>query len=165
MLAVTHLLVALVIIDLFRLDRNNAIAVLLFGVLIDLDHVIGLAIFVSQDGWSHVLDANAMMASDVQWKGFLHEPAAAFLVAPCAIGFKHALPFAAWAIHLLMDHVQQAYLGVASIPEIILFAALAAFLVKMERDELAVRGRLTLRGAWERQVSRFMDVRPTADSA
>jgi hypothetical protein len=42
MLGITHLVFAILLISFFRLDRTQAFAVLMFGVLIDLDHTFRL---------------------------------------------------------------------------------------------------------------------------
>jgi hypothetical protein len=95
MLALTHLVFALVLISVFKLDRSNAFAVLLFGVLIDLDHTFGLVEFVVREGVSHSLDYKAAMASDIQWKSMFHSPEAAVLIFPLSLSYRYAVPFIA----------------------------------------------------------------------
>lgn len=136
MIAIAHLLVVLVLIKVFRLDRTEAFAALLFGVFIDLDHVFGLVEFVSVQGLGGALDINAALASDIEWKSLLHSPIAALIIAPAAVGFRNAIPLVAWGLHLAMDWVQIEVLGVLSLPEMVLIAVLAASLLLMEKRDL-----------------------------
>ncbi len=132
MLALTHLVFALVLISAFRLDRNNAFAVLLFGVLIDLDHTFGLVEFIAREGVTNTLDYKAAMASNIQWKSMFHSPEAVVLIAPLSISYRYAVPFMAWAAHLTMDYVQINYLGVMSGLEFLLLGLLAVTLLYSE---------------------------------
>jgi hypothetical protein len=132
MLALTHLVFALVLISAFRLDRNHAFAVLLFGVLIDLDHTFGLVEFVAQEGLANSLDYKAAMASNIQWKSMFHSPEAVVLVAPLSISYRYAVPFMAWTAHLTMDYVQINYLGVMSGIEFLFLGLLLVALLYLE---------------------------------
>ncbi|MDW5562655.1 MAG: hypothetical protein SA339_05455 [Methanomassiliicoccus sp.] len=154
MLAVTHLALALVLISLFRLDRNNAFAVLLFGVFIDLDHTFGMVEFVAREGISHSMDYKAAMATNIQWKSMFHSPEAVVLIGPLSISYKYALPFVAWGAHLAMDYAQMNYLGVMSIPEFLFLGLLVVALVGLElRERRRTVPGTTLNGLllWEAQ--------------
>jgi hypothetical protein len=133
MLALTHLVFALVLISVFRLDRNNAFAVLLFGVLIDLDHTFGLIEYAAREGLSSSLvDYKAAMASNIQWKSMFHSPEAAVLILPLSINYRYAVPFMAWGAHLAMDYVQMNYLGVMSGVEFLFLGLLLVSLLCLE---------------------------------
>lgn len=136
MLGITHLLVAIILIRLFRLDKNEAFATLLFGVFIDFDHVFGMADFVRQDGIENALNLDAALTSDVQWKSLMHDPMAAFILVPAAIGFRFVVPLLAWGAHLLMDYVQINYLGVMSVPEFIFLGILVAVFLYIETRDM-----------------------------
>jgi len=136
MIALAHLLVVLVLIKLFRLDRTEAFAALLFGVFIDLDHIFGMVDFVKAQGVTGALDLEAALSSDIQWKSLLHNPIAAMIIAPASVGFRNAVPLLAWGLHLAMDWVQIEVLGVLSAPEMVLIAALVGALVLMEKRDL-----------------------------
>jgi hypothetical protein len=146
MLAVTHLVLALLLIKAFKLDRNEAFATLLFGVFIDLDHVLGMVDFIAKDGWGNVLNLDAAMNTGVQWKSLIHSPEGAILVVPTAVLFRWAIPAIAWGLHLVMDYVQMNYLGICSGPEMVLLAGLIISLFYLEwRNHLEMGRRLTVR--------------------
>ena len=132
MLALTHLVFALLLISVFRLDRSNAFAVLLFGVLIDLDHTFGFVEFLAREGLSNSLDYKAAMASNIQWKSMFHSPEAALLIMPLSVNYRYGIPFVAWAAHIAMDHVQINYLGVMSSIEFLFLGMLLAALACSE---------------------------------
>ncbi len=140
MIAIVHLLVVLVLIKVFKLDRTEAFAALLFGFLIDLDHIFALVDFLKVQGMSGALDYQAAMASDLEWKSLLHSPVAAIIVGPACIGFRMAIPALAWGLHLAMDWVQIEYLGVLSAVEMTLLFALIVALICLEKIELDYDG-------------------------
>ena len=129
MLAITHLLVCLLLVRLFSLDRNEAFAILLFGFFIDLDHIFGVAEYVSTNHGANLVSVKHAMASNIEWKSLMHQPVAFLIVAPIAILFTFALPLLSWVLHLAMDFVQIHYLGIASVPEMILAVTLASVLL------------------------------------
>ncbi len=129
MLAIAHILVCLLLIRLFSLDRNQAFAVLLFGFFIDLDHIFGIAEYVSMNHGVNLVSIKHAMAADIEWKSLMHQPVAFFVVAPIAVFFVYALPLLSWVLHLLMDYVQIQFLGIISKPEIFLMMTMLAILV------------------------------------
>lgn len=145
MLAVTHLLFVLLFIRLLDLDGNEAFVALLFGVFIDLDHLMGMPEFIHQNGVASIADAEAFMTSDIQWKSLFHSPVAVLVVAPVAIAFRYMFPLLIWGSHLLMDWVQEAYLGLFSFAEI-------ALLMLM----LSIYGWIEYRAFMELPRSRFV---------
>ena len=159
MLGFTHLVVVLLLIKLFRLDKNEAFAALLFGVFIDFDHVFGMAEFVKQDGIENALNLDAALTSDVQWKSLMHDPMAAIILVPAAIGFRFVVPLLAWGMHLVMDYVQINYLGVMSVPEFILLGLLVAIFVYIEAREVQNAGKpITVRNLFESWGSQVDDL-------
>ncbi|GEM_PF-1683217 len=136
MIAIVHLLVVLALCKVFKLDRTEAFAALLFGFLIDLDHVFAMADFLGQRGMSGALDYQAAMASDLEWKSMFHSPVAAIIIGPACMGFRMAVPALAWVLHLALDWLQTEYLGVLSSVEAGLLLALIVALVCLERYDL-----------------------------
>lgn len=132
MLAITHLLAIVLIVRLLDLDRNEAFVALLFGVFIDLDHLLGIPSFVQQHGVASLTDTSTLMMSDVSWKSLIHEPIAFIIVAPSSVIFRFMLPLLAWGLHITMDYIQEAYLGISSVPELMLIGTLVSVLTYME---------------------------------
>ena len=111
MLSITHIVVTLVLIQILTLDRNDAFVAMLFGVFIDVDHLFGLVKYTHINGIASILDVHTLMNPGGQWKSILHSPIAAAVVTPLSFAFKMAIPLAFWSTHLLMDFVEQTYLG------------------------------------------------------
>jgi len=120
MLAFTHLFVSLLLIQFLNLDRNESFIALLFGVGIDLDHVLGLKGFVATNGFSGLLDSDLLMNPGGQWKSMLHSPAASFVVGTVSSSFKLAFPLLFWFIHIGMDQLEDSVLGLFSATEMLL---------------------------------------------
>jgi hypothetical protein len=114
MLAVTHLIVSLLLIQFLTLDRNDSFVALLFGVFIDVDHLFGLRDYVAANGVSSVFDLGSLMNADGQWKSFLHSPMAAVAVGPIASASRLGLPLLFWGVHISMDYFEDAVLGLFS---------------------------------------------------
>ncbi len=154
MLALTHLLLVLLLISWFGLDRKVAFSTILFGVLIDIDHIIGIVEFVGQQGWGNVLNIQAALESDIQWKSLLHSPEGIMFVAPVVLSSRMVIPLVAWSLHLVMDHVQVHYLGIMSPVELLIMALLALCLLLIDRSRyVALGGRTSMRPffIWESQ--------------
>ena len=135
MITLTHLILAVLLIKFFGLDRNAAFATLLFGVFIDLDHIFGLFDFLLREGPSNALNVNAALASDIQWKSLLHSPEGILFVAPVVLMSRWMIPLLAWGLHLVMDYVQIYYLGIFSPFEMVLLVALTVGLLHLERQD------------------------------
>jgi hypothetical protein len=135
MIALTHLVLALLLIRFFGLDRNAAFATLMFGVFIDLDHLFGVVEFIIKDGWGNALNINAALASDIQWKSLLHSPEGIVFVAPVVLTSRWMIPLVAWGLHLVMDYVQIHYLGIFSPTEVVLLVVLSAGLLHLEYQD------------------------------
>ncbi len=140
MLATTHLMFVLLVILWFNLDRYEILAVLTFGVFIDLDHLLAWPGYVAQAGLANAFNPDAAMASGVVWKSILHNPMSAMVIGPLSLGFRYALPFVVWGAHLFLDWVQMTYLGVASPIEWIFFASMLAMVFVLEHQRYAAVG-------------------------
>jgi hypothetical protein len=168
MLALTHLILALLLIRAFGLDRNAAFATLLFGVFIDLDHLFGMVDFLAREGWSNALNVQAALSSDIQWKSLLHSPEGALFVAPVLLVSRMAVPLLAWGLHLVMDHVQIYYLGICSPIEILLLVAMGFALLYIENRsyrEMAEAPSLKGLFRWEAaRISLYVETLPIVRS-
>jgi hypothetical protein len=117
MIAITHLVVSLLLIQLLNLDRNDAFVALMFGVLIDLDHLMGLGNYAKANGISALFDLDHLTNPGGHWKSLFHNPVSVAVIAPLSIASKLAIPLLFWGVHMAMDFVQESYLGVLSAPE------------------------------------------------
>jgi len=129
MLATTHLIASLLLIQLMSLDRNDAFVALLFGVFIDVDHFFGLKDYVAANGASGLFHLEDLMHPEGQWKSLLHSPMAAVVVGQVSVASRLAIPVLFWGAHLVMDYVQESFLGVFSIAEMAFCASLLSILV------------------------------------
>lgn len=124
MLAITHVVATLLLIELLHLDRLEAQVAFVFGVLIDLDHLFGAVQYGRAHPWWTFLDPEALYNADVAWKSLVHKPIAFAIVAPLAQGWRFLLPMVFWGVHVLMDFVQESYLGLVSPVELVLLVVL-----------------------------------------
>src|SRR4030065_7187 len=90
MIAVTHLVVCLLLIELMHLDRNDAFVAWVFGVFIDLDHLFGLRDYVQANGVMAVFDMDDIVNPGGHWKSLMHSPIAVMVVGPVFIAFRLA---------------------------------------------------------------------------
>ena len=122
MLAVTHLIVSLLLITVLNLDKNDSFVALLFGVFIDVDHLLGLKDYVAANGLASLLDLDSLMQPEGQWKSLFHNPVAVMVVGPVSTGSRLAVPLLFWGAHMVMDHFEDAVLGLFSVWEMALLA-------------------------------------------
>jgi hypothetical protein len=122
MIAITHLVVSLLLIELLTLDRNDAFVALLFGVFIDFDHLIGLKDYAKANGIRAVFDLDSLTHADGQWKSLLHSPVAIAVVGPISVASRLMIPLLFWGVHISMDFVEESFLGNFSTPEAMLLA-------------------------------------------
>lgn len=131
MLSITHLIVSLLLVQLLNLDRNDAFVALVFGVFIDVDHLFGLKQYAESRGIAAVLDFDSLMNPGGQWKSMFHSPIAVGVIAPLSIGSRLAIPILFWAVHLVMDFAEDAFLGLFSAPEATLAALAGTALITL----------------------------------
>ncbi len=129
MLAITHLAVSLLLIQLLSLDRNDAFVALMFGVIIDVDHLFGLNSYAKTNGIASIFDLKSLMNADGQWKSLLHSPISIMIVGPISTASRIAVPLIFWGIHISMDWLEDSLLGVFSGPELILMACASGTLL------------------------------------
>lgn len=107
MLTPTHIVVVILVAMLLRLDRNEWFVAVMFGIVIDVDHLFALPRYVSANGWSAVLNQSWDDGSGLPWKSWFHYPLTAIVVGHLSLGWRFALPIAFWSLHLGMDGLQQ----------------------------------------------------------
>ena len=111
MLTTTHLAVTLLLCLILNLNRDEWFVALMFGVMIDADHLFGTPRYVSHNGWAALLRRSWDDGSGLPWKSLLHYPVGAFVVVPISVGWRYFLPVLFWAMHLELDHIQTATLS------------------------------------------------------
>ncbi len=111
MLAITHVVVSLLIIQILVLDRNEAFVALMFGVFIDVDHLFGLGHYAESRGVASIFDIKSMLHAGGQWKSLMHNPVAVMVVGPASIASRLAIPLLFWAVHIGMDFAEESFLG------------------------------------------------------
>ena len=131
MLAVTHLIVCLLLIQLLALDRNDAFVGLLFGFFIDVDHLIGLKSYAQANGYAAIFDFDSLMNPGGHWKSLFHNPVAIAVVGPLSVASRLAIPLVFWGIHVGMDFVEESFLGNFSTVEAVLMALAAIALISL----------------------------------
>ena len=131
MLALTHLIVSLLLIQLLTLDRNDAFVGLLFGVFIDVDHLIGLKDYTQTNGYAAVFDLDSITNPGGHWKSLFHSPVAVAVVGPLSVASRFAIPLVFWGIHVAMDFVEETFLGNFSGVEAMLFAMVGIAFVSL----------------------------------
>lgn len=147
MLAITHLVVSLLLIQLMMLDKNDAFVALMFGVFIDLDHLMGLGNYARPRGISSIFNLHSIMQAGGQWKSMLHSPMAVAVVAPLSTASRLAIPLIFWSVHIGMDYLEESVLGNFSSTEAILlaFAGIAFIGIRYAKHlESAAEGTLRL---------------------
>jgi hypothetical protein len=129
MIAITHLVVSLLLIELLMLDRNDAFVALLFGVFIDFDHLIGLKDYAKANGIQAVFDFDSLANAGGHWKSLLHSPIAIAIVGPLSLASRLMIPLLFWGVHISMDFVEESFLGNFSTLEAMLLAMVGIGLV------------------------------------
>ena len=150
MIALTHLVVSLLLIELMHLDRNDAFVALVFGVFIDLDHLFGLRDYVQANGMKAVFSFDDIVNPGGHWKSLMHSPIAVMVIGPVSIASRLAIPLLFWGAHVLMDVVQEQVLGVLSSQEAIFLFLAAAGLVTMRYAKCIVAGSASTLGEYLR---------------
>lgn len=131
MLALTHLIVTLLLIQVFLLDRNDAFVALVFGVFIDLDHLMGLKDYTQANGVKAIFDLDHLMNPGGHWKSVMHNPVAITIVGPLTYASRLAIPLVFWGVHILLDIVQEGFLGQFSQVEVMFMFFCASLLVTL----------------------------------
>jgi len=106
LLVFTHFAFVVFLGMLLSLDRDEWLAALTFGVLIDADHLFAMPRYVTDNGWGAVLRPTWDDGSGLPWKSLFHYPIGVFVVAPLSIGWRFFVPLLFWGTHLIIDWFQ-----------------------------------------------------------
>lgn len=129
-LTTTHLAVVVLFGLLVPLNKNEWLVLLMFGVVVDFDHVFAAPRYIGDNGWSAVLRPTWDDGSGEPYKSLFHEPIAFFVVSPLSIGWRYLLPLLAWSSHVGLDWLQNNTLAYsAPVEAAMLSAACAGVLV------------------------------------
>ena len=90
-----------------NLNRHERFVALLFGVFIDLDHLLAVPRYLADNGISSMLTFDFEDPEGLPWKSLLHRPVGAFIILPMAVGWRFFIPATFWGIHILLDVFQQ----------------------------------------------------------
>lgn len=138
----SHLLATLLACALLALARPVApkewLLALLFGVAIDLDHLLQLPTYVATHGLADLRPA-AILSWGSDWQGFLHTPWALMLVLPACFVFASWFPLAFWGLHMFQDFVIARHFVVfgSALEWMIVGALLASLAFLVVRDHRA----------------------------
>lgn len=140
----SHLLATLLGCALLALVRpvssREWLLALLFGVAIDLDHLLQLPRYVATHHWSELTPA-AIASWGSDWQGFLHTPWALLVVLPAAFVFASWIPLAAWGLHMVLDFVvARHYVRFGGPVEWAIIGAMAAALLALAARDHRLHG-------------------------
>lgn len=105
-----------------NLNRDEWFVALMFGVLIDGDHLFAAPRYISDNGYAAILSPTWDDGSGHAWKSLLHYPVGFFVVAPLAIGWRFMVPLLFWSVHLGMDYLQTEFVKYSTPMETVVFA-------------------------------------------
>jgi len=128
-LTTTHLAVVVLFGLLINLNKNEWMVVMLFGVIVDLDHIFAAPRYIGDNGWSAVLRPTWDDGSGEPYKSLFHEPVGFFVMAPLAQGWRYLLPLLAWSSHVVLDWLQNATLAYSALVESAVLIAACAGIV------------------------------------
>lgn len=117
MLTTTHLAVAVLLGLLLNLNRDEWFVALMFGVLLDADHIFAAPRYLSENGWEALFRPTWNDGSGLPWRSLLHYPIGFFVVAPLAAGWRFMLPLLFWGLHVGTDELQNATLSQSAVIE------------------------------------------------
>lgn len=146
-LLTTHLAIAVLLLMVLSLNRHERFVALLFGVFIDVDHLLALPRFLADNSLSSVMTLSFEDPSGLPWKSLLHRPVGAFIVLPMAIGWRFMIPAAFWGIHIATDMFQQASSVYSVQLDVCLFAVVCSTIVAF--DYLHVARSRGVQTPWE----------------
>ena len=108
MLTTTHLAVAVFVGLLLRLNRDEWFIAIMFGVIVDADHLLALPRYVEANGWGAILRQTWDDGSGLPWRSWFHHPMSAIVVGHLSEGWRFLVPLPFWAMHLGLDWLQLA---------------------------------------------------------
>lgn len=120
---------------MLNLNRDEWFVALMFGVIIDADHIFAAPRYLSDNGWEALLRPTWDDGSGLPWRSLLHYPVGFFLVAPLAVGWRYLVPLLFWAVHVGVDELQNATLSQSALIESVVLAGACSgiFIVQYRR--------------------------------
>ena len=95
--AIAHILVTVLCIKLFGLSGTNIFWAIIFGVVIDLDHLIKAPLYIKENGLKVVRYWN--------WRTSFQEPVSYLWIIPLCIYFQNWVPIFFFTTHLVLDYL------------------------------------------------------------
>jgi hypothetical protein len=146
MLTTTHLAVAVLAGMLLRLNRDEWFLAIMFGVVVDADHLFAVPRYVEANGWGAILRQTWDDGSGLPWRSWFHHPMSAIVVGHLSEGWRYLVPLPFWAVHLGMDWLQLAASEYNTLIESsILIGSVAGILYLTYVDWAALTGRTGVR--------------------
>lgn len=99
------------------LNKDEWFVAIIFGVMIDLDHIFAAPGYISANGWDAIMRATWDDGSGRVWRSLFHEPVGFFVVAPLAVGWRFMVPLLFWGTHLGVDWLQTATIEYSAVVE------------------------------------------------
>ena len=96
MTILSHVLVTTLGVKLFHLKGRSVVLAYLFGVAVDIDHLIKAPFYLRSMGWRN--------RRGYYWRSSLQEPVALLWIVPLCIFLGTAVPAVFFLIHLAMDY-------------------------------------------------------------
>jgi hypothetical protein len=93
----THVLATTLGVKLMGLDGRDTVLAYLFGVAVDIDHLIKAPFYYRAVGLAN--------KKDYYWRSSLQEPVALFWIIPLSVLLQTAVPVIFFLIHVAMDYL------------------------------------------------------------
>jgi hypothetical protein len=97
--ALAHIFITLILIQLMHLTGLNIFLAFLFGVLIDLDHVLRFPAYFKKYGFRYV--------KNFYFRTFVQEPVMLVIIVPLCFIINNFVPLIFFASHLLLDYLME----------------------------------------------------------
>jgi len=97
MLMFSHLAINLILIKILNLAGSDIILALIFGNLVDLDHLFHLKLILKD--WRYLYNDKKMLRT------FIQEPISLIWILPLCLLLRNFIPLIFWSVHVLMDYL------------------------------------------------------------
>ena len=92
-----HLLITLLLSEIMNLSQTEILWALLFGVIIDFDHLLKIPLYLKQNGLKMVRYWN--------WRTSLQEPVSYLWIIPLSFYLQSWVPIIFFSVHLMLDYL------------------------------------------------------------